>query len=54
MVTRLLKPKKKGNNGWMKGFVIPPRNSDMDNVEGERMAVCKEVRSRIIKGRRDS
>lgn len=41
--------KKKGNNGWMKGFMLATRSSDAEQVEKDRLARCAEQRARIVR-----
>lgn len=53
MTDRLLKRKKKGNNGWMRGFVLPPRTSDSERVEKERMELCTARRVRLVQSNRN-
>ena len=52
MADRLLKVKKKGNSGWMKGFVLPERTSDEERVMKERMELCTVKRVRLVQSNR--
>lgn len=49
MADRLLKAKKKGNNGWMRSFMLAPRSSDAEQVEKARLARCAEQKARIVR-----
>jgi hypothetical protein len=53
MADRLLKVKKKGNNGWMKGFVLPERTSEEDRIMKERMELCTARRVRLVQSNRN-
>jgi hypothetical protein len=53
MTDRLLTRKKKGNNGWMKGFVLPERTKDEDVVARERMELCTARRVKLVQSNRN-
>lgn len=53
MADRLLTRKKKGNNSWMKGFVLPERTSDEERVMRERMELCTARKVKLVQSNRN-
>ena len=54
MADRLLKPKKKRKKSAWDLFTIPPRTSDLDRIEKERMLLCINARNKIKRMRRNT
>ena len=53
MADRLLKERKKGNSGWMKGFTIPKKATDIERVRNDAIAACIHIQNKRIQSDRN-
>ncbi len=52
MTDRLLKPRKKQTNSWMRGFICAKPNSEADILETQRILRIIDNRCKLIKQKR--